>query len=519
MPDRGASRRLTTVMFLDIVGSTRVASEIGDRRWKGVLEDFQRLVRAQFKRFNGIEEEWTGDGFLATFQAPLRGVEAAGAIAAAVQRLGLEVRLGLHTGECEVVDGKLAGLAVHLGARVMSLAGPAQVLVTGTVKDLVIGSGIEFEPFGSHELKGVPGTWPLFRVTRIDGESAPAPLAEEEAAGRLAAWQPVPLLRRRRRAALALSALIVVAGALLGTRFALHRAPITLVRLDPSSGRVVETLRDAFYSHHLPASLLAENGSLWQYIPGVEVIRRDVRTGHPELSFSIGKVDAGTLGFGSVWAATDTASGTEISRYDEATGRRQGAPVNITGVKVVSMSAGDDGMWALGSDGTLLRIDPLTDSVTEQVRTPTISPGVVVALAGYVWICDCNHGHVIQFDPGNRTEVRSLDLKEHGFLVDVDAQHAHTVWLLDPSGNTLTRIDPNTGQQGQPRGFGGHVTSAVIGFGDLWVAASNAVYRINLSTGDQTTIPIPGDMTAGSIAVDEQTDSVWVGNCGCPRNG
>src|SRR5690242_767127 len=123
MPDRGASRRLTTVMFLDIVGSTRVASEIGDRRWKGVLEDFQRLVRAQFRRFNGIEEEWTGDGFLATFQAPLRGVEAAGAIAAAVQRLGLEVRLGLHTGECEVVDGKLAGLAVHLGARVMSLAG------------------------------------------------------------------------------------------------------------------------------------------------------------------------------------------------------------------------------------------------------------------------------------------------------------------------------------------------------------------------------------------------------------
>ena len=142
-----------------------------------------------------------------------------------------------------------------------------------------------------------------------------------------------------------------------------------------------------------------------------------------------------------------------------------------------------------------------------------------MALDGYVWICDCDFGHVVQFDPRTGKQVKQLSLPEHGYLVDVDAQHEHTVWMLDPSGNTLTPIAPVSGVPGQPLGFGGQLADAKIGFGSIWVAASNAVYRINLTTHHQTTIPIPPDMTAGSIAIDQQTNSVWVGNCGCPRNG
>jgi streptogramin lyase len=175
-------------------------------------------------------------------------------------------------------------------------------------------------------------------------------------------------------------------------------------------------------------------------------------------------------------------------------------------------------MWALSSDGALAKIDPLTNTVAQTVDTRTQAPGVVVALDSFVWICDCEAGHIVRFDPRTASE-RQFDLPVNGFLIDVDDEHGHTVWALDPSGNTLTPLDPATGEAGQPRGFGGHVGQAVIGFGDLWVAASNAVYRIDLATGDQRKIEIPEAMTAGSVAVDEQSGSVWVGNCGCPRNG
>ena len=163
-PTVEVDRILTTVLFTDIVGSTERAASIGDHRWRSLLDSHDATVRGQLRRFRGREINTTGDGFVASFDGPARAIRCAQAIAEATGKLGIQLRVGLHTGECEVRGDDLGGLAVHIAARVGSLAASGEVLVSGTVKDLVVGSGIEFVERGEHELKGVPGTWRLFAV-------------------------------------------------------------------------------------------------------------------------------------------------------------------------------------------------------------------------------------------------------------------------------------------------------------------------------------------------------------------
>jgi class 3 adenylate cyclase len=162
--DVADDRVLATVLFTDIVDSTRTAAEIGDRAWHALLDAHDAVVRAQLVRFRGREISTAGDGFLAMFDGPQRAIRCAMSIRDAVQALGIQVRAGLHTGECEIRGDDIGGIAVHIGARVSALAGPNDVLVSSTLRDLVIGSGLEFEERGAHELKGVPGEWHLFAV-------------------------------------------------------------------------------------------------------------------------------------------------------------------------------------------------------------------------------------------------------------------------------------------------------------------------------------------------------------------
>ncbi|MEX2048128.1 MAG: adenylate/guanylate cyclase domain-containing protein [Gemmatimonadota bacterium] len=157
-------RVLATVLFGDMVGSTKHAAEVGDGRWRDVLESYYGAVRRELGRFRGREVDTAGDGFLATFDGPARGIRCACNIRDSLEALGLPIRSGLHTGECEVIREKVAGIAVHIGARVASLAEPGEVLVSSTVKDLVAGSGLQFVDRGTRHLKGVPGDWRLFAV-------------------------------------------------------------------------------------------------------------------------------------------------------------------------------------------------------------------------------------------------------------------------------------------------------------------------------------------------------------------
>ena len=158
------NRLLATVLFTDMVESTTRAVQLGDARWRSLISDHDRLVRSELARFRGREIDRRGDGFLAIFDGPARAIRCALSIVDRVHELGIEIRAGLHTGELDIIESGVAGIAVHTGARVMSLAGPNEVLVTSTVRDLVAGSGISFSDRGMHELKGVPGTWHILLV-------------------------------------------------------------------------------------------------------------------------------------------------------------------------------------------------------------------------------------------------------------------------------------------------------------------------------------------------------------------
>jgi len=159
-------RVLSTVLFTDIVGSTEKAAALGDRRWRDLLDKHHATIRRNLARFRGHEVKSTGDGILATFDGPARGVRCACTIADEIRPLSIEVRAGLHTGECEMIDNDVGGIAVHIGARIASLAGASEVLVSSTVKDLVAGSGLRFGDRGSQSLKGVPGEWHIYAVER-----------------------------------------------------------------------------------------------------------------------------------------------------------------------------------------------------------------------------------------------------------------------------------------------------------------------------------------------------------------
>jgi pimeloyl-ACP methyl ester carboxylesterase len=159
-------RVLATVLFTDIVASTETAARLGDRRWRELLENHRAIVRRELARFRGREIDTAGDGFLATFDGPARAVRCAAAVVDGVRPLGIEVRAGVHAGELEIMGDNVGGISVHIGARVAALAGPGEILVSSTVKDLVAGSGLVFRERGAERLKGVPGEWALFAVAR-----------------------------------------------------------------------------------------------------------------------------------------------------------------------------------------------------------------------------------------------------------------------------------------------------------------------------------------------------------------
>jgi class 3 adenylate cyclase len=213
-PGGRPDRVLATVLFTDIVDSTRRASELGDSAWRQLRERHDAMVRSQLGRFRGREVKQTGDGFLASFDGPARAIQCACAIRQEARDLGIEIRAGLHTGECELIGDDLAGVAVHVAARVGDTAQAGEVLVSGTVKDLVLGSGLNLAERGVHDLKGVPGRWPLFAVAAHYGQPPSAPGTEfpesskglglsDRAGLRLARWAPgiaragVRAMRRR----------------------------------------------------------------------------------------------------------------------------------------------------------------------------------------------------------------------------------------------------------------------------------------------------------------------------------
>ena len=521
MPRHAVRRRLATVLFLDIVGSTALASELGDARWREVLTRFRRIVREELKRHGGREQDTAGDGFFATLEEPARALSCAAAIVVAVQQLGIDVRAGVHTGECEEMDGKLGGIAVHIGSRIMALAGPAEALTTGTVRDLVSGSGASFEDRGMHELKGVDGSRQVFSLRAVE-TSLPEPLSPDEAAARLAL---IPAASRRRPFRLALAAgAIVVAAAVAVPLLALgggggKTAPIGLIRLDGHTGRILQLDHDGSGRGNWD-SLRSDSGTLWQYVTQKhKLLARDGRTGRVVHSLPV-QIDCAcqvALGFGSIWLIGDhpvkgAFRGT-LTRIDDVSGRALKRIVLPGSTNNGTVASGNGAVWVLESGGELFRIDPISNRITHTYETHAVETSTLVPLAGFDWICECVVNKILRFDP--RTgRSRTFSIPTQAFLVGIDSSERRALWLLDPKHSTLTALNPKTGHAESPLGLSGSPIEAVVAFGSMWAAAGRVVDRVDLSSSKRSTIPMPKGVWAGSIAADPASGAIWVGNSG-----
>jgi DNA-binding beta-propeller fold protein YncE len=355
-------------------------------------------------------------------------------------------------------------------------------------------------------------------VRTVDGTLLSSPLSAEEAAARISATEPAPFYRRRLPLLAMVGAAVAVTLALTAVVLTRSGPPTTMIEIDPRSGATIRSLHDGAFSEHLWGVLRVADGTLWQGTPS-EIVRRDLSTGAIEATVRLPEPGLGPadVGAGGVFVAEPApGSGTVIARYDQVSGKPRGR-LSLQG-RPADLRFGNGALWFLAKDGALTKIDPLAFKILATYDTQTVAPGVVVPIAGYVWICDCDVGKVIQFDPRSEQVVRTLELAQKGFLFGVDSVDGTTVWLLDPGASTLTPIDPVSGEAGRPIGVPAQITDATIAGGSIWVSSPGEIRRIDLSTS--RTLPpiaVPGDVSAGSIAVDPSTGDVWVANCGCPR--
>jgi len=528
------------VLLLDVVGSTTIASELGDARWRVILIRFRRIVRRELKRHDGHEQDTAGDGFCVTFAEPVQALRCAAAIAAAVQELGLDVRAGVHTGECAEIDGKLGGIAVHISARIMSLAGAAEVVTTGTTKDLVVGSRASFEDQGLHQLKGVEGEWRVYALRSIEVE-LPLPLDPEVAASRLRAVA-LQTGRRRRWPVVAVVVGVGVA-ALSAGAVAAHftgeaSGPPTLVRLDPSSGRIVSRVHDGQPGcGPCGPNLWVVDGTLWALTgaDGRTISIRSLTTGKLIRTVALSSSIAGlTVGFGAVWVVEPGPQGSSapptgtVERIDGLSGRTI-AKVPLHGnLQLGRITTGSDAIWVLDQDGVLHRIDPAGNRVSGRFATGALETFWVAPGAGYVWICECfNNNSMLRYDPRTRTARRfpllrvperwqrseSLRYVRRTFVVGEDGRTRSLWFLVVGGGGRLASWNPDNGRAAMPSvGLEGEPVQAAMANGNIWVAASTVVDRFSIASGKRETIPLPKGMNATGIAVDPVTNTVWVGN-------
>ena len=416
-------RVLATVMFTDIVGSTERAAEVGDKRWRALLARHHAIVRGELRRFGGREIDTAGDGFFAAFDRPAQAIECAAAVRSKVGAPGLEIRAAIHMGECEVMGSKLGGITVHAAARVLALAEPGQILVTGTIRDLTAGSDILYEERGVHELKGLPGEWRVLSVERMARDEVieePATQLEERAAP------------RRGTALVGIAALVVaavVAGVLIARRDSarVEAAPNSVVRIDPVSNEVAA------------AAAVGD--------PTVLSVAED----------------------GVVWVGTGDNTLQAIDPNEGAVRKTIGLPGPPTGIAATPGSVWVTfGFGAQGSgDETLQRVSTTSDTIEDRIA---LGHGVdaIVADGGSVWVLDEPGETVTSIDANGgtviatgKTGVAPRDLALGGGSVWVANRDESSVWQLDAgtlerTGEAALTIRPS------------HVE---FGFDRVWVAS------------------------------------------------
>lgn len=520
-------RRIATVLMLDVVGSTHIAAQLGDARYRELSSRFNGLVRTALKRFGGKEEDHAGDGFFATFAQPDRAIRCASAIAEEVRTLGIEIRSGIHTGQTEDQAGKTHGIAVVIGARVMSLGDAGDIMVTSTTKELVTGSGFGFEDFSAHELKGVPGTWQVFAVTAVDGAERARPLPAAEASERLSTIQPPNGSSLPRRSTLvvgSLAGLLIGAFAFAATRGQQPEEPDRTESTGPPSGAVVQVDPDrvppilksipvlvprvSVPGVTLPTSqhsMVVGQGGIWTVrfrdLFHVDPSRSEVRT---RISLETrGPPFSANLAEGSdkIWFAYDNGLIEVNPATDE---QRPVLPFSLGGYGSSDVVAGGGFVWFGTSSGRLVRFDPAT--ARDRTRTGLDPIDAIAFGHGSVWTVDTVAGTVDRYDPETMRLVAEIDMPtDPAYLVSGDV----AVWALSLSVGTLSQIDPATNDVRYQVPVGADPSGFAVGSGAVWVGDEDGIIRrVDEQTRAVKEIPFGAEIRA--IAFDEDTDTLWV---------
>jgi class 3 adenylate cyclase len=518
-----SERRLLTVLFTDIVGSTDLAVEMGDARWRELIARHHGLVRGELKRFGGREIDTAGDGFFATFDRPAQAIRCAAAVVQAVRELGIEVRAGLHLGEVEVAGKNVGGVAVHTGARVLAAANPGEVLVTATLRELVSGSGLAFADRGRHTLKGVPGTWQLYELEAVDGrplDPVPDPPAAAERRAAIAA--PTLLRRSRLPAAIAASALVLLFVLALVLRdrgsppprdIAGPKDPPTnsVVKVDPTSGETLHITPNALERHGggNPKIAVGEGG-VWIHSAFLEHI--DLRTGdviadrvRMETNGNPGADPGIEFGDRAVWIGGDLhGDHAVILRWDPSTDE-QLPDISISAdVLPNDLAVGRGAVWVTFPDGRLVELDAETGKVVARADVGGFIDEAVLG-AGGLWVLDITDGTLTRVDP--RTLEASDPTGFSGSVLGMAADDEH-VWLLETSGDDVIPVSAG-GIVGDPISVGGDPSGIAVGLGSVWVCDEGGdVYEIDPLTKQTKVIHVGGHLTA--IAVDEHAGMLWL---------
>ena len=498
---RSVSRLLATVMFTDIVQSTELAAEIGDRAWKQLVSRHNAVIRRELKRYRGRELDTAGDGFFTLFESPGEAIACAASIIAALRPLGIVIRTGIHTGETEVMGSKVSGIAVHVAARVLSQAQPGQILVTGTVRDIASGSGIEFEDRGAHQLKGVPGTWHLYALAALPHPVEADATADDE------------LTSPRREVRSALPWVLFGAAALavgVGTALAAtsergepELGPNTIVGVNPGDLEV----NDAAPLGTQPIAVVAGFDALWVANFGDRTVQQlDPTTGESLRTIALsagGNPTDLAVGGEFVWVASGIDG--VISRVNPQTGAIRLIEV---GVGVSGVAFGNGSIWATnGQTNELLRIDPETERV-DRVRLEGDSQPLGVAVGeGSVWVAEHLAARIARVDPASMQVIATIPLRRG--QPERIAIGLGNVWVTVPSADSVLRIDPRTDEATAVEAVGDGPMGLAVDESAVWVAnaGDGSLARI-----DPETLAVDSSIELGfpAVAVAAVPGRVWV---------